>query len=230
MTSSLIHRGDKYILRVFLKKTCKYRIKNNLPVFNDYRIPKELGIEIEQFIADTQDLRNMLKKPYPNVQRLFGKDGCHKKTSERELNSMKKQNEGVLAYQESKRQNTLSKIDEAYNYLKQTHQTITKTAISMESGVSIKTICKPYIRDHLSKYPEFSHTDKGDYKSPEEMAARIEVLEDRLSKSVNRNKELLAEIQKIRAESAIKYKQLQLDYERLAGAYQKETEKKIIRL
>ena len=59
---------------------------------------------------------------------------------------------------------------------------------------------------------------------------RIEVLEDRLSKSVNRNKELLAEIQKIRAESAIKYKQLQLDYERLAGAYQKETEKKIIRL
>lgn len=64
MTSSLIHRGDKYILRVFLKKTCKYRIKNNLPVFNDYRIPKELGIEIEQFIADTQDLRNMLKKPY----------------------------------------------------------------------------------------------------------------------------------------------------------------------
>ncbi|WP_337422704.1 hypothetical protein [Gemmiger formicilis] len=143
---------------------------------------------------------------------------------------MKKQNEGVLAYQESKRQNTLSKIDEAYNYLKQTHQTITKTAISMESGVSIKTICKPYIRDHLSKYPEFSHTDKGDYKSPEEMAARIEVLEDRLSKSVNRNKELLAEIQKIRAESAIKYKQLQLDYERLAGAYQKETEKKIIRL
>ena len=91
-------------------------------------------------------------------------------------------------------------------------------------------ICKPYIRDHLSKYPEFSHTDKGDYKSPEEMAARIEVLEDRLSKSVNRNKELLAEIQKIRAESAIKYKQLQLDYERLAGAYQKETEKKIIRL
>ena len=143
---------------------------------------------------------------------------------------MKKQNEGVLAYQESKRQNTLSKIDEAYNYLKQTHQTITKTAISMESGVSIKTICKPYIRDHLSKYPEFSHTDKGDYKSPEEMAARIEVLENRLSKSVNRNKELLAEIQKIRAESAIKYKQLQLDYERLAGAYQKETEKKIIRL
>ena len=44
------------------------------------------------------------------------------------------------------------------------------------------------------------------------------------------HEELLAEIQKIRAESAIKYKQLQLDYERLAGAYQKETEKKIIRL
>ena len=100
----------------------------------------------------------------------------------------------------------------------------------MESGVSVKTLCKPYVRDHLSKYPEFSRADNNDYKSPEEMAAKIEILEARLLKSVNRNKALLAENKKIRSESDIKYKQLQLAYERLAGAYQRETEKKIIRL
>ena len=143
---------------------------------------------------------------------------------------MTKQNDSVRAYQEAQRQETLAKIDEAYEYLKQTHQTVTKTAISMESGVSVKTLCKPYVRDHLSKYPEFSRTDNNDYKSPEEMAAKIEILEARLLKSVNRNKALLAENKKIRSESDIKYKQLQLAYERLAGAYQKETEKKIIRL
>ena len=143
---------------------------------------------------------------------------------------MKKQNNGVRAYQEAQRQETLAKIDEAYEYLKQTHQTVTKTAISMESGVSVKTLCKPYVRDHLSKYPEFSRADNNDYKSPEEMAAKIEILEARLLKSVNRNKSLLAENKKIRSESDIKYKQLQLAYERLAGAYQRETEKKIIRL
>lgn len=143
---------------------------------------------------------------------------------------MKKQNNGVRAYQEAQRQETLAKIDEAYEYLKQTHQTVTKTAISMESGVSVKTLCKPYVRDHLSKYPEFSRADNNDYKGPEEMAAKIEILEARLLKSVNRNKALLAENKKIRSESDIKYKQLQLAYERLAGAYQRETEKKIIRL
>lgn len=103
----------------------------------------------------------------------------------------------------------------------------------------VKTICAPWglvfllwnlAMTNSAKAGCSSFSIPSTSKSPEEMAARIEVLEDRLSKSVNRNKELLAEIQKIRAESAIKYKQLQLDYERLAGAYQKETEKKIIRL
>lgn len=64
LTSSLINHGEKYTLRVFLKKTFKYRIKNGLPTFIDYRIPKELGIEIEQYIANTQNLRTLLNKPY----------------------------------------------------------------------------------------------------------------------------------------------------------------------
>ena len=69
---------------------------------------------------------------------------------------MTKQNDGVRAYQEAQRQETLAKIDEAYEYLKQTHQTITKTAISMESGVAIRTIHKPYVQQHLLQYPEFN--------------------------------------------------------------------------
>lgn len=64
MTSSLTHTDGGYTLRVFLKKTYKYQIKNNLPTFIDYSIPNELGIEIEKFIADTQSLRVMLNKPY----------------------------------------------------------------------------------------------------------------------------------------------------------------------
>lgn len=64
LTSSLTCADGKYTLRVFLKKTYKYRIKNSLPAFIDYAIPSELGIEIKQFIADTQSLRIMLNKPY----------------------------------------------------------------------------------------------------------------------------------------------------------------------
>lgn len=143
---------------------------------------------------------------------------------------MKKQNEGIRAYQEAQRQETLAKIYNAYEYLKQTHQTVTKTAISMESGVSTKTLCKPYVQGHLAKFPEFSCRGDNRNKSPEELAARITVLEERLSKSINRNRELVAKLKKVQSEDAIKYKQLQLDYERLAGAYQKETERKIVRL
>ena len=64
LASSLTYADGKYTLRVFLKKTYKYRIKNNLPAFIDYAIPNKLGIEIKQFIADTQNLRIMLNKPY----------------------------------------------------------------------------------------------------------------------------------------------------------------------
>ena len=74
MTHSLIHQGEQFYLRVFLKKTYKYRIKNGLPTYIDYSIPKEFGEEIEQFISDTQDLRDRLEKPYlliyqPNYRR-----------------------------------------------------------------------------------------------------------------------------------------------------------------
>ena len=139
---------------------------------------------------------------------------------------MKKQNEGVRAYQEEQRQETLSKIDEAYRYLKDTHQTVTKTAISKESGVSKKTLTKPYVYEHLMRYPEFAGTEIEKSGTSEEMAARIKMLEEQLKISVQRNKKLTEELKKVKAENDIKYKQLRLDYERIAGAYQKLSEKK----
>lgn len=63
-TNSLIHRGDECVLRVFLRKTYKYRIKNGLPTYIDYSIPQELGKEIEQFIQNTQKLREEFDRPY----------------------------------------------------------------------------------------------------------------------------------------------------------------------
>lgn len=62
--SSLIHRDGKYVLRVFLKKTYKYRIKNGLPTYIDYEIPQELGVQLDSYICDTQELRAKLDKPY----------------------------------------------------------------------------------------------------------------------------------------------------------------------
>ena len=43
---------------------------------------------------------------------------------------MKKQNDGVKAYQEARRQETMALIDAAYIQLKESNQTITKAAIS----------------------------------------------------------------------------------------------------
>lgn len=62
--SSLIHHNGKYVLRVFLKKTYKYRIKNRLPTYIDYEIPQELGVQLDSYIDDTQELRVRLDKPY----------------------------------------------------------------------------------------------------------------------------------------------------------------------
>lgn len=111
-----------------------------------------------------------------------------------------------------------------------THQTITKTVISKESGVSKKTLTKPYVYEYLMRYPEFAGTEIEKSGTSEEMAARIKMLEEQLKISVQRNKKLTEELKKVKAENDIKYKQLRLDYERIAGAYQKLSEKKLVRL
>ena len=70
--------------------------------------------------------------------------------------NMKTQNEGIRTYQESKRQEKLSKIDEAYQYLKESHLSITKKALSDASGIPLRTIHQPYVQQHLLQYPEFN--------------------------------------------------------------------------
>lgn len=80
------------------------------------------------------------------------------------------------------------------------------------------------------RYPEFSGTEIDESGTSEEMVARIKMLEEQLKISVQRNKKLTEELKKVKAENDIKYKQLRLDYERIAGAYQKLSEKKLVRL
>ena len=141
---------------------------------------------------------------------------------------MKKQNEGVRAYQEAQRQETLSKIDNAYEYLKQPHQTVTKTAISMESGVAIRTIHKPYVQQHLLQYPEFNPniSQHPSTVELEDALKEIERLKSLLSKSRNQNNRLTAELLTWKS----KCKEFQVQNERLAGQCQKLGEKKLIRL
>lgn len=141
---------------------------------------------------------------------------------------MKKQNEGVRAYQEAQRQETLSKIDNAYEYLKKTHQPVTQTAISTESGVSIRTIHKPYVQQYLLQYPEFNPniSQHPSTVELEDALKEIERLKSLLSKSRNQNNRLTAELLTWKS----KCKELQVQNERLAGQCQKLGEKKLIRL
>ncbi|MEI3223928.1 MAG: hypothetical protein V8R96_06065 [Gemmiger sp.] len=73
---------------------------------------------------------------------------------------MKRQNNGIIEYQKNKRNDTMSRIDEAYEYLSTTHQPISKSSLSRESGISRVTLNKPEITEYLKKYPEFCLTNE----------------------------------------------------------------------
>ena len=139
---------------------------------------------------------------------------------------MKKPNDGVRAYQEAKRQETLSKIDEAYTYLKETHQIITKAAIARTCGMSPKTINKPFVQAYLSNYEEFRATASASSESVEELKLKICSLNNKLEKTLKANSTLRAE----NTELKLKCKSLAYDYECLLGDYQKAGEQKLIKL
>ena len=62
--NSVVFHSEKAVIRVFLKKTYKYRIKNNLPPYVDYSLPEEFCKELTSFIKETQGMRNKLDNPY----------------------------------------------------------------------------------------------------------------------------------------------------------------------
>lgn len=66
---SLVGHKGNYRIRIFYKKTFKYRIKNNLPSYSDYPIPDEFAYEILEFINTSAELRSQLDKPYLLVYR-----------------------------------------------------------------------------------------------------------------------------------------------------------------
>lgn len=139
-----------------------------------------------------------------------------------------KQNEGVRTYQEERRKETIAKISEAYNYLKETNQTITKAALSRESGVSRVTLNKAEIVEFLAGYPEFSEekAESNPNISVLELQTSLQIAKAELSRSRNRNNRIAAENLRLRKE----VEELEQKYQKLLGDYQKMAEGKTIRL
>ena len=141
---------------------------------------------------------------------------------------MKTQNEGIRTYQENKRQETLSRIDEAYQYLKESHLSITKKALSDTNGIPLRTIHQPYVQQYLLQYPEFNPDS-----APCDSAGTITALENEvkrlkclLSKSRNDNNRLKAKNLSLKEE----YRKLNYEYSCVLGDNQKLRENKLIRL
>lgn len=119
------------------------------------------------------------------------------------------------------------RIDDAYNYLIDTHQTVNRSSLSRESGVSRVTLNNPAISEHLKKIPEFApKQNRSDTKSIKELLREQEILKEALKKAQNRSRRLANENQHIKQE----YKELNESHQKLLGAYQKLTEDKLIRL
>ena len=134
---------------------------------------------------------------------------------------MKTQNEGIRTYQESKRQEKLSKIDEAYQYLKESHLSITKKALSDASGIPLRTIHQPYVQQHLLHSVSCDST--GTITALENEVKRLKCL---LSKSRNDNNRLKAENLSLKEEC----RKLNYEYACVLGDNQKLRENKLIRL
>ena len=98
----------------------------------------------------------------------------------------------------------------------------------MESGVALRTLHKPYVQQHLLRYPEFNSNIEQSSSTAklEDSLKEIERLKALLSKSRNQNRRISAELLACKA----KCKDLELQNERLAGQCQKLGEMKLIRL
>lgn len=131
--------------------------------------------------------------------------------------------ENLKAFQDEARENTYRLIDEAILRLRELGIPITKKAISEEAGIHPNTLSKAHVKEHLSKYPEFS--SKQSVNSEEEntrLKARIKSLEDQLAHSRNYNARLIQERDTVRKErDEYEYK-----YRSLLGKYQIDVGKK----
>lgn len=131
-------------------------------------------------------------------------------------------------YQKSKRDDTLSRINEAYEYLSTTHQPINKSSLSKESGVSRVTLNRPEILAYLKRYPEFCQDEKfsASHKSAQALEAENQMLRAELSQSRNRNNKVIKENLKLRSD----YAELKTQYAKVLGMNQKLQERHLIKL
>ena len=100
--------------------------------------------------------------------------------------------------------------------------------VNRTSKISKHSTLKPYVQQHLLRYPEFNSNIEQSSSTAklEDSLKEIERLKALLSKSRNQNRRISAELLACKA----KCKDLELQNERLAGQCQKLGEMKLIRL
>lgn len=141
---------------------------------------------------------------------------------------MKRQNNGIIEYQKNKRNDTMSRIDEAYEYLSTTHQPISKSSLSRESGISRVTLNKPEITEYLKKYPEFCPNNESIsiLEANQTLKEENQKLRSALSQARNRNNRIAKENLQLRKD----YDELKVKYAKVLGMNQKLQEKRLIKL
>lgn len=140
-------------------------------------------------------------------------------------------NAGLEKHKNMQRENTLKRISEAIDQLRKKGLRLTKKAVAEEAGLAINTLKSDYVRTFLRSVPEFN-SDLGVGVPPQIAALNSEhnkaitLLKDQLNKERNRRK--LVEAENIKLKS--KYRELNLDYQRLLGEYQTKVGKKLTRI
>jgi hypothetical protein len=132
---------------------------------------------------------------------------------------------GLLAYQQTQREETLHDIDEAIAYLRTNNLPITKVSIADEIGKHRNALNKEYVRIHLLQYPEFNpNIQVPKVVSLEDYENQLVLLKGNLSKVQRMKEGLVSENRRLTLEN----KELLDKYQRVLGKYQTDVEKKII--
>ena len=138
-------------------------------------------------------------------------------------------NSGLEAYQAQKREDRLREIDEAIQTMREAGVKITKASLAEEMGISVYTMQKPYIKAHLLLFPEFNRNlplpPKDQTLTINELEKKLAISENKLARKASKLKETEAALIKLKQD----YKELDIKYRRLLGAYQQEAGEKIIK-
>ena len=120
-------------------------------------------------------------------------------------------------YHEKQRAETCANIERAILHLRVIGVRVTKRSIAEEVGCHENTLRLPYVKSFLTAFEEFQPKQNTPATmSVDEAMQRISQLKDALAHSRNRNKNLTAELARLRAERD----NYEMKYRRLLGKYQ----------